>query len=193
MFFIHKIFSGYRILVGKSLGKLRSWRDTIWIGYEDGGWTELGQNIVKWMALILSAFNLRVPLLILFVYWGRLSTYPSFSCGSYHSHISLLPISSIQNRFNNWCRMVMIMMMRVLVVVSKECTQSCSRKVSAAVSASKTQLTDTMPHKTPNLLMINDVGLLLLTRVSVNNGVSLLLFCSLLLLSPEDFFKVLKP
>jgi hypothetical protein len=43
-------------------------------------------------------------------------------------------------------------------VVSKECTQSCSRKLSAAVSASKTQLPDTLPHKTPNLLMINDVG-----------------------------------
>jgi hypothetical protein len=27
-----------------------------------------------------------------------------------------------------------------------------------AVSASKTQLPDTLPHKTPNLLMINDVG-----------------------------------
>jgi hypothetical protein len=54
---------------------------------------------------------------------------------------------------------IMIMMMRVvLLVVSKECTQSCSKKLSAAVSASKTQLTDTQPQQTPNLLMINDVG-----------------------------------
>jgi hypothetical protein len=33
---------------------------------------------------------------------------------------------------------------------------SCSRELSAAVSASKTQLTDTLPQQTPNLLMIND-------------------------------------
>jgi len=56
--------------------------------------------------------------------------------------------------------MIMIMMLKgaVLLVVSNECTQSCSKKLSAAVSASKTQLTDTQPQQTPNLLMINGAG-----------------------------------
>ena len=54
--------------------------------------------------------------------------------------------------------MIMMLMGAVLLVVSNECTQSCSKKLSAAVSASKTQLTDTQPQQSPNLLMINGVG-----------------------------------